>query len=363
MKHVNSYTIRNLSNPEDILSAFRGVAKTVCKHLGADSIFGLPNSYFDLALLWDPADAPQRRTPENRVSFPSWSWCGWDKRKMLYRDYMIEDCMLSLREWLMLHTWITYYIRDGNGDLRLVWDAQRHGERNVNLSSHMCGYRKPDEPTFGDRRDLYGREIPERMLELERNLFKCTIPDFPVQVRTLQPGEDSALALGRRDQGILQFWTWSAYFKLQEFGSPSSGQIFSRRYSIVDRNGSWAGTIVLPKRWNFSTEHPQHFIAISEARKFWPEEHEPGNDYSAKARNDYSATDREWPLYNVLLLGPDPKDAIDGVWDDLHPPIIWYRIGLGKVYQEALQQAYDQAGAFFGPYASNRKVWREIVLG
>jgi len=355
MENVDLYTARDLSKPEDILSAFGGVGKTLCKRLGADSVFGLPNSHFDLALLWDPADAPRRRTSGKNVSFPSWSWCGWEQRNMLYRDYTVSDCMMYLHEWLMQHTWITYYIRDGNGDLRLVWDAERHGQRSTELESTICGYRKRDEQSYGHY-DLYGRKIPDTDIGLERNEFKRTIPDFPIQVRTLQPGEDSASAVGE-DYSILQFWTWSACFKLQAEGSPSPSQIFSRRYSIIDRNGSWAGTIVLNKAWTFDRTEAQHFIAISEARTFWP------NEMSPIPKNDYSATKREWPLYNVLLLGHDQVASTDAGVDRSSARVISYRVGLGKVYQAAFHQAFDQAGSSTDPYTKRRKVWREIVLG
>lgn len=73
MKNVQLYTLRELTRPEDILSAFEGVGKALCQRLGAISVFGLPNSHFDLALLWDPADAPRRRLPGKHLSFPSWS--------------------------------------------------------------------------------------------------------------------------------------------------------------------------------------------------------------------------------------------------------------------------------------------------
>jgi len=34
---------------------------------------------------------------------------------------MIEGCLANVPEWHREHTWITWYIRDGRGDLRPLW--------------------------------------------------------------------------------------------------------------------------------------------------------------------------------------------------------------------------------------------------
>ena len=87
MQCVELYTSRRLRKPQDILSAFNGIGNLLGGSLGpgqtsADLLFGLPKSHFDLALLWQPQAAPQRRIIEKEsnqreVKFPSWSWCGW----------------------------------------------------------------------------------------------------------------------------------------------------------------------------------------------------------------------------------------------------------------------------------------------
>lgn len=306
---------------------------------------------------------------------------------MEYKAYAVDDCLYHLHDWvsfqvyrkqrllltdyqrrhsnrkqLMNHTWITWYIRDGNGILRLVWDSKRHASPpDSKLLENMHGYDAKSENNL----DYYGRKIPCEMVRHQRNEFWRTIPDFPVQVRTLQPGEESPIEYPVHDRPILQFWTWSAYFKMKPGSAVPQGRIFSKRWSIVDCNGDWVGTIVVDKRWTFPPDEPQQFIAISEARKFWPEEEE--------ANGNYSRTDKRWPLYNVLLLGYDEMiaktETEDGsesegestrsgtpVEDD-HSDLIAYRRGLGKIYQEAFEQAC------LTPHQSHRKEWREIVLG
>ena len=146
MKYVGMYTSRNLTKPGDILAAFEGISWLLERYMHAPSLFGIPTSHFDLALLWAPLDALRRRRPslvaslnsKNTCSqddngncmchfesesfggkeFPSWSWCGWMGATMEYQFGMIEGCLLNVREWLKYHTWIQWHIRDEKGHIR-----------------------------------------------------------------------------------------------------------------------------------------------------------------------------------------------------------------------------------------------------
>ena len=152
---VSLYTSRNLTKPRDILAAFNGVSNLMRKKLGAPFIFGLPSSHFDLALLWEPEKVLKRRRPGkddekgkaefNGMEFPSWSWCGWWGGKMEYSSGMVEGCLMDLNEWLIKHTWIHWYIRDGHGNLRPLWDGDKFSE-DVTLEKRWMGYGgKPDD--------------------------------------------------------------------------------------------------------------------------------------------------------------------------------------------------------------------------
>ena len=146
---VSLYTSRNLTKPRDILAAFNGVSNLMRKKLGAPFVFGLPSSHFDLALLWEPEKVVKRRRPGkndekgkagfNGMEFPSWSWCGWCEGKMEYSSGMVEGCLMDLNEWLMKHTWIHWYIRDGHGNLRPLWDGEKFSE-DVTLEKRWMGY-------------------------------------------------------------------------------------------------------------------------------------------------------------------------------------------------------------------------------
>lgn len=66
------FSRRKISLDWEIRNASAGISKLPAARLDALMYYGLPNSLFDWALLWEPSQELRRR-PE----FPSWSWAGW----------------------------------------------------------------------------------------------------------------------------------------------------------------------------------------------------------------------------------------------------------------------------------------------
>ncbi|CAD6446554.1 e05c4300-f911-4919-b47e-71c89540d9fc [Sclerotinia trifoliorum] len=80
---VHSYTCRSLGDQSDVLNAFQGIEQHLQnralsskqKSLSGSFHYGIPESFFDLALIWTlPYHYPNQR----RKLFPSWSWAGWN---------------------------------------------------------------------------------------------------------------------------------------------------------------------------------------------------------------------------------------------------------------------------------------------
>ena len=157
---VALYTARILTKRKDILAAFNGISNLMEKTMRAPFIFGLPSSHFDMALLWEPRSALERRVPKtdeeraeyDGMQFPSWSWCGWTsdaldspvENNSEYKASMVDGCVPNVQEWLMKHTWIHWYIRDGHGDLRPLWDREKSRE-DKSSEKRWRGYRARPE--------------------------------------------------------------------------------------------------------------------------------------------------------------------------------------------------------------------------
>jgi hypothetical protein len=109
----------------------------------------------------------------------------------------------------------------------------------------------------------------------------------------------------------------------------------------VDRDGDFAGTIVLDKeRAEWASEETCHeFIALSDAKNFTPSEY---NEWSFITEGDRDGAD--WQLYNVMLLVTDGEG-------------IAYRAGIGKIFHRSFESAcWDTDG-------TDSMDWKEVILG
>jgi hypothetical protein len=80
MNLIRNYNDRLLTYPEDIIAGFSGVLATLSGVFISGFISGLPEMFFDIALLWQPASPLERRLSSSEasgMSLPSWSWAGW----------------------------------------------------------------------------------------------------------------------------------------------------------------------------------------------------------------------------------------------------------------------------------------------
>ena len=78
---VSSYLTRGLTYEEDILRAFSGILESLSSSMLGGFLFGLPQRFFDAALLWVPRENLTRRLDTEtgivKTALPSWSWAGW----------------------------------------------------------------------------------------------------------------------------------------------------------------------------------------------------------------------------------------------------------------------------------------------
>ena len=341
---VELYTSRQLRFENDILSAFNGIGNLMGKTLAANMIYGLPSSHFDWALLWETRETdPKILSIKHREpgKFPSWAWCGWIGSQMTYKHATVAGTLINLHEWLMEHTWIVWYIRDGHGSLRLVWDGRRKSTSNKPVKSRWQGYSYPEamglHTTSTTSLDPYGRCIQIESFDkpvLPYSEFNLPLmPEYPYGVNIETSGSSPYIQFP--DLPYLQFYTWSAHLRLTLIEDSVKFRKL-RRYGITDHKGDWCGTIVLdPGALRYHSAGVNYeFVAISEAKDFSPEEYDGWAYYIPKEREQ-----SEWDLYYVLLIEVDKLR-------------ISRRLGLGKVFKEAFENSYEPG-----------KMWKEFILG
>ena len=73
---VSQFNKRNLTFEKDVIDAFAGVEAAASPSFPGGFLLGLPQLFFDIALLWQPERKLTRRGDHDH-HFPSWSWVGW----------------------------------------------------------------------------------------------------------------------------------------------------------------------------------------------------------------------------------------------------------------------------------------------
>ena len=96
--HVELYTMRTLTFPDDVLNAFNGITSIYARQLNTDFYYGLPVIYFNITLLWCPFEEIKRRE-----GFPSWSWTGW------IGSIDMSELRAISKENLIEQSWVHFY--------------------------------------------------------------------------------------------------------------------------------------------------------------------------------------------------------------------------------------------------------------
>ncbi|KAI1387211.1 heterokaryon incompatibility protein-domain-containing protein [Hypoxylon trugodes] len=309
---VELYTPRKLTVISDKLIAFEGIASVLSSPLAATMVYGLPNSYFDWALLWENKEAGKRVTNVRPgYLFPSWSWCGWEGGAM-WRLSTVASTLIDLHDWLSNHSWITWYYGD-EGRLKLVRESST---QDLQARSRWSGYDFSSEDPYGRNRQLLASEFG----------IDASKPTLP----TTEPVN-----------GCLHFCSYTAHFQLsrRSMSTPTFESKLEkglRRFGIVDSQGDWCGTIILNEEWSSSVGGIFEFVAVSEARDFSMEELDTWNYYVAEERHI-----AEWYIYYALLITRNENTMVAE------------RVGLAKIYKNAFRDASFDPGT----------KWTEIILG
>ncbi|KAJ8121973.1 hypothetical protein ONZ43_g1710 [Nemania bipapillata] len=292
---VAAYNNRRLTFDDDILAAFAGITTSLNSTFQGGFLFGLPEIFLDIALLWRPMGPCRRRTSRKGkkeirnkpgVAFPSWSWIGWQTKvdprswKCGY-DYIKSTNVVSwpgskydrplkaASSWKLKPT-IQWYVANGlNSPTRpVISDYKRHqrsGDTPAGWSRYSLPFEGPDEAEF-----VYLSDMKTR--------FRFPLP-LPSDKDTSWPSTQEGSLLFCR--------TVRAYLFVKPL-APS--RIVT---SLYDESGAWAGVIrmqveekgfSIPKAEEEMTELPEphkgsrglqkeEFIAISEgsARNAWNE--------------------------------------------------------------------------------------------
>lgn len=215
-KFVDYYLRRHLSDENDILDAFNGVAEMLKPYFGA-FLWGLPECSVVKLIGWKYYSLPW---PVRRAGFPSWSWAGW-------RQLHPSGGDISLLSTINNPTLTIFSIRSGIHEIAPLADS--------------------------DREDLEAT--------WSRGHF---LPDIPFLVRK----REELVSTGAPTSQLIAFTTSSAKLKLVEaqriYHHLADNQPYFKEYSILgNQSNEPLSEYWLPHDTDLTTSNERELIVIS----------------------------------------------------------------------------------------------------
>lgn len=142
MNCVPLYTARSLTKRRDILAAFDGIRNLLwrrrCRHPSSSVYPALISTWLCSGSRRAHSSAECRKRTRKELSTVVCSSLAGPgaagqathpdspmANKSEYTASMVDGCVLTVQEWLMKHTWIHWYIRDGHGNPSPLWHREK----------------------------------------------------------------------------------------------------------------------------------------------------------------------------------------------------------------------------------------------
>ena len=244
---VQAYNKRQLTFDNDIQAAFIGIINALSQVFPGRFIFGLPEMFFDVAILWQSNES---RLERRSGPFPSWSWIGWKNNFCfeawkLGRDYLAGHPAMSVTT--NVAEWKIKTSEDSGWSLLLVSRADHRHLAGMAKNDATEALQLPHSPKGWTALDMgtntwfqYQSDVTTR--------FR-----YPIPLRTRTEPATPAVS-----PSVLSITTKRAFLRLQ-FNEPL-------RQDLFDAANKQIGSMRLDQRpdtspLGFTTEH--EFIAVS----------------------------------------------------------------------------------------------------
>ncbi|RYC61237.1 hypothetical protein CHU98_g4973 [Xylaria longipes] len=229
---VTSYQKRDLTYDSDVLDAFEGVQAALRPGFHGGFLHGLPEMFFDIALLWQPRlpcsqPAPRKSNGRNKL-FPSWSWAGWkgevDDRiwKKCFNHVYEPSGKSLLDDYIEITPLVEWRKRTVKNCQFEQVDNSYSAFRTCNAALNIS---LPDGWSFDDRAHFY---VWNGQYDMEKR--------FRYPVRIAEHANEPYL--GKYDSH-LYFRAQRAWLRLRHRPN-SQGCLYA---NLEDGNGNWAGIV------------------------------------------------------------------------------------------------------------------------
>lgn len=348
-KLVSAYNNRDLTHAEDAVAAFAGVTTQLSRIYSGGFNCGLPEIFFDVALLWQPWRTVERRISSGVRStnscLPSWSWAGWQGEVDPWTwesgcDYVKgrepgDGCQTSRRtipiiQWYssdrtrserrpIFSNWLTFktYPRGPEKLLPDGWSRHEH---------HLDRY--------GDLEDGLAPHQGSRFYYTHR-LFPLGQFWYPIPLR-VQETEP----IVPHPAPLLFTRTCRAWFRI---GSRVSG-VWFLCVPIRGANGAWVGILRVPNEETLASVRLEKAGTIPESRPL---------EFIALSRGYADGSRKEEPGLDEWLL--EERPATKGLYEFYN--VMWIEWENGIAYRRALGRILRDV------WEGQKLEWVDVTLG
>jgi hypothetical protein len=260
---VCDFNHRDLTYPEDVLDAFSGITTPLSTVFQGGFLYGIPEMFFDVALLWEAQSLLKRRVPQLSVgpnsSLPSWSWMGWHGAVNLRgwnsgADYIFDANIASLRTVSLVQWYAHNKDKISTRDINCSWSNYRDSciaSSRTKIPSGWARYRY--DPQLHDMEGDPG--FPE--YKIPKYVFKHESDEkskfwYPIPISQTMAIPEAEIRLPFISCRTRRCWL-------------SVGESFSRNtfcVSLRDSTGTWAGVLKL-----HNSEDPGSYMRRKSSRK------------------------------------------------------------------------------------------------
>ncbi|KAI1422854.1 heterokaryon incompatibility protein-domain-containing protein [Xylaria sp. FL1777] len=230
---VKDYSSRQLSYASDSFNAFSGVGNALRESFNCRMLFGIPEKYVAVCLLWD---CPGPFSPCGEIhNVPSWSWVSSASAV----TYECENESLG-RDFLHIASLVYFHYQQPEGDLQKLDVEERWIQTEISIQE--LSEREELPP-------LRGKGIPG---EWRTNQDWKECPQNPWTAYERQVLDPNACIAAALFPGALVFNTTVASLKINQFSAPTNDKVEPKVSDalLVNANDERVGTLrTMDCRW------------------------------------------------------------------------------------------------------------------
>ncbi|KAK2592919.1 hypothetical protein QQS21_009388 [Conoideocrella luteorostrata] len=255
---IMDYNKRNLTYPTDAFPAFAGIQSFLGQIFPFGLIYGHPELFFDIALLWHPIYDVQRRVPSKSPDLnvaisqiPSWSWVGWQGKLAFPFDHEfgiygseMEGYIEPVAEWYALESPVSNNRRRIHSDWHkyklIAQDADAHLPPGWTREPYNITPYDSNSPL---KRRHFPREIPNycykhSSFKNEQDLKWYPVPVLDQREHNHNPPQTAFIYCRTSRAYLFTSWDDSNVFEDPDERTPP-------RLQVMDRNKNIVGTLRL----------------------------------------------------------------------------------------------------------------------